>query len=538
MKVNEALAAALADLEVDTVFGLLGDSNLFMVDAFVRRHGGRYISAVHEAGAVMMAQGYASRSGLLGVATVTQGPGLTNTATALVEGSRSNTPLVLIVGDTAPSNTLNPQSLRQEPLVVATGAGYVLVGTPGDVVASVREAAERAIRERRPVVVNCPTEYQWEEVVYTTPERVTSVDEMKAVEESQLDAAVGVIASARRPLVLAGSGVLEGDRRGDVLRLAERIGAPIASTLRARGLFAPAQGYLGVFGTLSTDVGTDVIAESDCIIAFGASLNTWTTARNALLANKAVVHIDTDPEHIGRYAPVTAGVVADVGIAATVMHDWIVEAEVPSSEFRGRVLPRLKDSSIRWKAAVADGYHIGAAINEIVDALPPETTIAFDGGRFLGEAFKYAAATSPERQVLSTAFGAVGLGMGAALGAAAADPTNRPLLITGDGGYMMSGMAEFHSAVRNNLPLVVVVINDGSYGAEYDQFVNKGIDPELSLFTWPSFADTAIALGAVGLTVEGEDDLPAALKALDDPAAGSVLIDIKIDAAAIPEVPH
>ena len=130
------------------------------------------------------------------------------------------------------------------------------------------------------------------------------------------------------------------------------------------------------------------------------------------------------------------------------------------------------------------------------------------------------------------------MGMGAALGAAAAAPDQPTLLITGDGGYMMSGMAEFHSSIRNNLPLVVVVCNDGSYGAEYDQFVNKSIDPGLSLFSWPSFAETATALGAIGVTVEDEHDLPAALKALVDPLAASILIDIRIGAADIPEVPH
>jgi thiamine pyrophosphate-dependent acetolactate synthase large subunit-like protein len=103
---------------------------------------------------------------------------------------------------------------------------------------------------------------------------------------------------------------------------------------------------------------------------------------------------------------------------------------------------------------------------------------------------------------------------------------------------MMSGMAEFHSAIRNNLPLIVVVCNDASYGAEYDQFVNKSIDPELSLFEWPALAGTAAALGATGVTVEGEHDLPAVFKVLEDPLAGSILIDVRIDAADIPEVPH
>src|SRR5690242_16219692 len=110
VRVHEALAAALAADGVDTMFGLIGDSNLFMVQAFVEQHDGRYVSAVHEAGAVMMAHGYACRSGRLGVATVTQGPGLSNTVTALIEAVRAGTPLLLVCGDTVPGSPANLQS--------------------------------------------------------------------------------------------------------------------------------------------------------------------------------------------------------------------------------------------------------------------------------------------------------------------------------------------------------------------------------------------------------------------------------------------
>src|ERR1700752_2480376 len=164
MFVHQAMANALAASGVDTLFGLIGDANLFSTNAFVEAEGGRYISAVHEASAVMMAQGYALRSGRLGVATVTQGPGLTNTATALIDTVRNNVPLVLITGDTAPSNTHNQQSLDQARFVEATGAGSPHVGEPGQAAPAIRAAIAQATAQRRPVVVNCPTEFAWETV--------------------------------------------------------------------------------------------------------------------------------------------------------------------------------------------------------------------------------------------------------------------------------------------------------------------------------------------------------------------------------------
>jgi thiamine pyrophosphate-dependent acetolactate synthase large subunit-like protein len=301
MRVHEAVAAAVAGV-TDTLFGLLGDSNLFLANAYVERHGGRYVSAVHEAGAVMMAHGYACRGYQLGVATVTQGPGLTNTATALVEVTRARTPLLVLCGDTVPSNTGNIQTLAQREFVAATGANYVSVDRPEEAAAAVHRSAATAIRERRPVVVNCPTEYQWVEA--TEPAAPAPVRwEVPEPDEAQLDVALGVIASARLPLVLAGRGVRVPHRRQAVLDLATRLGAPIATTLRGRGLYSAAEGCVGVFGTLSTEIGVHAISECDCVIAFGAGLNTGTTAGNALLDGKTVVHCDVDPAAIGRHAP-------------------------------------------------------------------------------------------------------------------------------------------------------------------------------------------------------------------------------------------
>src|SRR6201987_6453933 len=200
MFVHEAMANALGASGVDTMFGLIGDANLFFTNAFVEAEGGRYISAVHEASAVMMAHGYACRAGRLGVATVTQGPGLTNPATALTEAVRSGTPLLLITGDTAPNNKLNQQTLEQEPFVRSTGAGYVLVERPEDAASAVRIAAGRALAESHPYVLNCPTEYQWHvvEAEADDSDPWPGREERPLVPEEVIEEAVGVMASAPR----------------------------------------------------------------------------------------------------------------------------------------------------------------------------------------------------------------------------------------------------------------------------------------------------------------------------------------------------
>jgi thiamine pyrophosphate-dependent acetolactate synthase large subunit-like protein len=139
--------------------------------------------------------------------------------------------------------------------------------------------------------------------------------------------------------------------------------------------------------------------------------------------------------------------------------------------------------------------------------------------------------------VLSTSFGAVGLGMGAAIGAACAAQDEPTLFITGDGGFMMNGLAELHSAIRQDIPLIVVICNDGSYGAEYDQYVNKGVKTDLSLFSWPSFPAVARSLGADGYAVQTADQLPAALEAVRAQRR-HVVIDVRIGPGDVPEVAH
>jgi len=160
MLFHEAIARVLADQGATTIFGVVGDANLYMMDSFQRHAGGRYISVSNEAGAVLAANGFARTSGGLGVATVTHGPALTNTATALVESVKDRTPVLLIAGDTAVVDAYNLQKIPQREVVQATGAGFEQVRSPHTVVEDVAVAVRRATLERRPIVLNVPIEFQ------------------------------------------------------------------------------------------------------------------------------------------------------------------------------------------------------------------------------------------------------------------------------------------------------------------------------------------------------------------------------------------
>src|SRR5438445_1166970 len=205
MYVHAAIAQALHDHGVDVVFGLMGDGNLFVVDSFVKNTGGRFISVTHEAAGVLAANGYGRTTGRVGVATVTHGPALTNIVTPLVESVRGRQPLVVVAGDTARADAGNLQEIDQRSVIEPTGAGFVQVRSFDSVVDDVASAFRRAETERRPIVLNVPIEFQWEEVEYQPTPRDHTVQAIRPSDEA-LDRALGLIASARRPVVLAGVG--------------------------------------------------------------------------------------------------------------------------------------------------------------------------------------------------------------------------------------------------------------------------------------------------------------------------------------------
>lgn len=164
MKMYEAIARSLSEHDVDTVFGVLGEANMLIVDTMVRDHGTRYVAAKREDAAISMADGYARVTGKVGVATVTHGPALTNTVTALTEAGRSRTPLVLLAGDTPEEDRRNPQDIDQIAVVRPTGAAIQNVRSAATVTEDVVLAFRRAVTDLRPVLLNVRVQFEDEDV--------------------------------------------------------------------------------------------------------------------------------------------------------------------------------------------------------------------------------------------------------------------------------------------------------------------------------------------------------------------------------------
>lgn len=529
MRVHQVVAQALSESGVQHVFGLMGDANMHHVVSFIEDHGGIFVSAVDEGAAVSMADGYARVSGSVGVASVTHGPGLTNSLTALTEAVRASSRVVVLTGDT-PSRPHHLQRLDIRAAVGVTGAEYIRVLTPDRAVHDLRAALARVCLTERPIVLDVPVDLDTAETDVPSQVSPPVVPAMPGPAPDDLDRALGMVVGARRPVILAGRGAI--GARAELLALAELIGAPVATTLLARGLFRGAPCDLGMAGNLGTTVGMETIWSADCVIAFGAGLNRFTTVDGSLLRDRSIVQIDVRADRIGMLAPPQAAVIGDSGLVAAAMVEQLRELDETVEPWYGDdVLAAIARQDPLAEVASLGGVDTldpRTAMAVLNTVLPADRAVVTDTGRFVYAPWRYLDTAQPTDFAHTLNFASIGLGLATAMGVAVAKPGQPTVAVVGDGGGMM-GMAELVTAVRLRLPLLVVVCNDGAYGMEYRALSRDGFDPRHSLLAWPGFADIARGYGVAAAEVRTVPELRAAAAAWAEDPVAPFLIDVRTD---------
>lgn len=533
--VYQSISKAVLDHGINTMFGVMGDANLFMANHFVRGCDGAFVPAVHEGGSVLMAQAFTQASGKIGVATVTQGPGLTNCMTSLREGVMARRAMILLCGDTPETAPYHPQNIDQREVVKATGAGFEQIQSPETASRDIANAFYRAHSERRPIVVNIPSDFMWAEVEHKS--LVIPYIEAPAVvtEGTVHEEAIGMIASAKRPLILAGAGAVTAKDR--LIALSERLEAPLATTLKGMGLFEGHSNNIGFFGTLSTAAAYDVIASADCIIAFGAWLHFLTTDRGKLLEEKRVIQVNNNPSDVGSFYQPDAVLVADAGLTADNILFWMNEAEVQPSGFARELgSNNLAAHPPGNPNNTTPGFiNLEFALDRLSETLPKDRIVLTDGGRYITEVWCRVSVPDPKSFHMSDNFAAIGQGMQQAIGAAHGDPNRPVVLFMGDGGFMMGGVNEFNTAIRTNCDLIVIICNDSAYGAEHIQLKDRQMDPSLTEFEWPSFVDVAKAMGGQAEQVSSPEELEVAIEAIQS-RTGPIVIELKLDPNNVPRM--
>ncbi|MGR3378149.1 thiamine pyrophosphate-binding protein [Salipiger abyssi] len=534
MKLHQRLAQALVAHETTHLYGLVGDANLFMVNAYVEAGSGRYVACTHEANVVLAAIGFAQTTGRTGVATITHGPALTNVVTALTEAARGGIPLVVLCGDTAPGDLQHLQNIDQREVVASTGATFIEMRSAASAIEDLDRAFRIAAHRRCPVVFNMRVDLMWEELATISEPVPVPAYAMAPASGALLEEAAGMLASARRPLILAGRGACSPEARDALIALAARIEAPLATTLKAQGLFGGAPGDIGICGGLSHATATEVIMQSDCILAFGASLSKHTTEERAYTKGKRVVQILPDAEETPRLDTPSLRLIGDIAGTARAFAELLDMAEIPGSGATAGLAAKLTAEAAAFAtvpavAQTAPGtVDMGPALRRLHQALPRERVLVADLGRFVTTAWRNLPVTRPQDLVYTSHFGGIGCGLGQAIGAATAIADRPTVLVAGDGGFILSGLSELVTAVREEADMIVVICNDGSYGAEHVQFTNRRMDPALSMIARIDFAATCATLGFATVRVTDAASLDAACTAIAE-RRGPVLIDLRLD---------
>jgi thiamine pyrophosphate-dependent acetolactate synthase large subunit-like protein len=514
------VAETLARLGHRTVFGLLGSGNFKLVQHLVDRCDGRYVWVRHESAAVTAAVAYAQITRRLGVVSVHQGPGVTNTLTSLTHAVRERAPVLVLAAEAARGRRVS-QSLDLAALAATAGAGF-------EPSSDVARAAGRAAREQRPIVLGLPIDVQEQEAAAGEPN--TPLDLPRAKPPAADVAAVAdLIERSERPLILAGRGAVLADARADLEALGDRIGALFATSLVANGLFAGNPLSLGVCGGFASKLAERVVRQADLVLAFGASLNQWTTMHGTLIAGAAVVQCDSDPAAIGGDH---LGLVGDAAGAANALLDELERRGHSAQGFRGGTVEqevRSYRAADDYDEVQADGLLDPRSLAVALDhALPAERTVVYDGGHFHWFPTPYLSVPDAAGFVAAQGFQAVGLGLGTAIGAAVARPERPVLLLIGDGGTMMT-LGELDALVGQRLPVVVAIFNDGAYGAEVHHFGPMGLPTDLVTFGDRDFAAVARALGARAATIRATDELAGAVGSWLAERDGPLVLDCKVN---------
>jgi len=532
MKVLEAITTAIAAEGFEYLFALMGDANQDMIANLGEKHGVKLVHAHHEASAVGMADGYARFSGKAGLASVTQGPGYTNATTSLIAARFRRTPLLLLAGHASLRDPYNPQAIvDQHALAKLTTEATVKLESANNVDYCLGEAFRQLKGKRGPFILNLPQDVQHSEMPDAdwTYKSMYKVKALQTAQIEDIDEAVRLIGEAKRPTVLCGLGAVKAQAETEVRKLAEHLGAPIATSLYAAGFCAQYPLHMGISGGLGTAPTLDTLADSDLLIVVGASLNEWTTHFGKILENgKKVIQIDDRADAFGWFARISVGLEGDAKATLTLLSDRLKTAEKP------RQNNPTTAQKIRDNRAQVLNYEDGGSTDPrrvaryLEEKLPKDDRVlVFDGGHAGMVGVQNLTVTKAENWGAPWDFGAIGQGLGIALGACFARPGKRITHITADASFMMN-LPDFHTAVRHNLPLTVLVFNDNALGQEKHDLVHKHLNPHYADLIHPNFAKLAQAFGARGFEVTRPDDFGEIDKALAV-EHGPVVVNVRIN---------
>ena len=553
-----AILRSLEHLGITDVFGLPGGAIMPFYDELMASTAVRHILVRHEQGAGHAAEGYASSTGKIGVCIATSGPGATNLVTAIADAYMDSVPLLAITGQVF-STSMGTDAFQEVDIVGITmpiTKHSFLVTDPADVPATLAAAYHIATTGRPgPVLVDVTKDAQQKSApfVWTGEVDLPGYRPVTKAHGKQIHAAAQLLAEAERPVLYVGGGVIRAGASAELLEFAELTGAPVVTTLMARGAFPDSHkqqlGMPGMHGAVPAVLG---LQESDLIISLGARFDDRVTGKVSEFApNAKVVHVDIDPAEIGKIRAAAVPIVGDLKeVLPDLISAWkeVSAKHAPETTAWWARLNSLREQYPLGYTMPDDGLLSPQHVIERIGQLTgPEAVYAAGVGQHQMWAAQFIKYERPNAWLNSGGAGTMGYGVPAAMGAKVANPDRVVWAIDGDGCFQMTNQ-ELATCTINKIPIKVAIINNSSLGMVrqwqtlfYDgrhsfTDLNTGHDTVMI----PDFLKMADAYGALGIRVTKPEEIDAAIQLALETNDRPVVIDFIVsrDAMVWPMVPQ
>ena len=553
----QAIVRSLELLGVTDIFGLPGGAILPTYDPLMDSTKIRHILVRHEQGAGHAAEGYASASGKLGVCIATSGPGATNLVTAIADAHMDSVPLLAITGQVN-STSIGTDAFQEADIVGITmpiTKHSFLVTKAEDIPATLAAAVLIATTGRPgPVLVDIAKDAQNAKAEFIWPPKV-ELPGYKPVTKphgKQVQAAAQMIAESKRPVLYVGGGIVRANASQELLELSRITGAPVVTTLMARGAFPDSDPQnLGMPGMHGTVPAVTALQKSDLLITLGARFDDRVTGQvKSFAVNAKVIHIDIDPAEIGKIKFADIPIVGDLKEVLPELND----------ELRKELGSKKLDIAEWWVFLndLRKRYPLGYTepedgklspqfvISRIGEISGPEAVFAAGVGQHQMWSAQFIKYERPNSWLNSGGAGTMGYSVPAAMGAKVAQPERLVWAIDGDGCFQMTNQ-ELATCTINNIPIKVAIINNSSLGMVRQwqtlfynsRYSNTDLNTGTDTMMVPDFVKLAEAYGCLGIRVEREDEVDAAIKLAIETNDRPVVIDFIVgrDAMVWPMVP-
>ena len=554
----EAVVRTLELIGVTDVFGLPGGAILPVYDPLMDSKKLRHILVRHEQGAGHAAQGYASSTGKTGVCIATSGPGATNLVTAIADAYMDSVPLLAITGQVF-SHLMGTDAFQEADIVGITmpiTKHSFLVTKAEDIPATIAAAYHIASTGRPgPVLVDITKDAQQALAPFIWPATLDlpGYRPVTKAHGKQIQAAADLIVEAKKPVFYVGGGIIRSGASKELLELVNLVGAPVVTTLMARGAFPDShENNLGMPGMHGTVPAVLALQESDLLITLGARFDDRVTGKASLFApNAKVIHVDIDPAEIGKIRAAEVPIVGDLkDVIADLIETYKATPAAKSADFTEwwSTLNSLRKEYPLGYSEPTDGLlapqHIITRIGELSG---PEAIYASGVGQHQMWAAQFIKYERPNAWLNSGGAGTMGYSVPAAMGAKVAEPDRVVWAIDGDGCFQMTNQ-ELATCTINNIPIKVAIINNSSLGMVrqwqtlfYDgRYSNTDLNTGHDTVRVPDFVKLADAYGALGIRVTKQEEIDAAIKLALETNDRPVVIDFVVSADSMvwPMVPQ